>query len=48
MERLGKKRGQRSVVQPTEAIVPTTTVADNKMSDTRPVARVRYHKAAEP
>ena len=43
-----KKRGQRSVVQPTDATVPRTTVAERRISETRPVARVRYHRAAEP
>src|SRR5271165_4725244 len=43
-----RKRGQRSLVHPTEATVPSTTVADSRMSDTRPVARVRYHRALEP
>ena len=43
-----RKRGHRSVVQPTDATVPRTTVADRTINDTRPVARVRYHNAVEP
>ncbi len=43
-----RKRGQRSLVHPTDATVPSTTVAERRMSETRPVARVRYHKAVDP
>ena len=37
-----------SLVHPTDATVPSTTVAESRISDTRPVARVRYHSAVEP
>ncbi len=40
-----RNRGHRSVVHPTEATTPTTRVAVNSTSATRPLERVRYQSA---
>ena len=40
-----RNRGHRSVVQPTEATTPRTTVAVSRTRATSPVERVRYQRA---
>src|ERR1035437_4488174 len=37
--------GHCADVQPTEATMPSTTVAERRISEIRPVARVKYHNA---